>query len=301
MRRLGIATATVGALALLFCIDGDAPAAPERKPSGAARTTPFCHQPDLRQWDAGRLLLTLETESLLLPCAELATLAFARPGPEVHAAVAHRAQLADQYGELRLHFTRLRAQWRQLPRDEALDRAQNLLPVALSRAVLPLWLGTTWDFAGASDVPGRGSIACGYFVASSLHAVGFQLRHRELPGGRRYFPLATHASEPVLRQLVARASVSRFSNRPVSDVVAKVQATGPGVYLVGLDQHVGFLVYDGDGPVWFWHAKPGHEVRLERPAEAPYFADSRYRVLAPLDRRTAELWLDGQLVHLPRR
>ena len=69
---------------------------------------------------------------------------------------------------------------------------------------------------------------------------------------------------------------------------------------MGLDRHFGFLVHDGQGPVMLWHAKPGHEVRVERPADAPYFADSRYRVVAKLDRRAARQWLDGTEI-APRR
>ena len=48
-------------------------------------------------------------------------------------------------------------------------------PAALEKAAFPPRLGTPWDFYGAGDTPGQGQIACGYFIAASLDAIGFNV------------------------------------------------------------------------------------------------------------------------------
>ncbi len=259
---------------------------------------PFCGEAFLLDSSAGHPLWALSSQSLLFTCGEITDLALFTSGNTDSTAFNRRQQFGARYGEFRDNFVALRKQVRALPRAAALDRAEKLLPVALSRAILPLWLGTAWRFGGVSDIPGKGAIDCGNFVVSSLYTLGLNVLSYPTTDGRRYYTLATHAAEFAIRKLVQPSSITRFSNRPVAEVETKVRAVGPGAYLIGLDNHVGFVVYDGHGPVWFWHAKPGHQVRLEKPAAAPYFANSRYRVLARLDRRTAAIWLDNQLVHI---
>ena len=45
---------------------------------------------------------------------------------------------------------------------------------ALRDDLLPAWNGTAWAMNGTSQVPGRGSIACGYFVSTTLMHAGFR-------------------------------------------------------------------------------------------------------------------------------
>ena len=42
----------------------------------------------------------------------------------------------------------------------------------MTDSVFPHWMGTKWDFNGVSNVPGKGMIACGYFVSTTLKHVG---------------------------------------------------------------------------------------------------------------------------------
>lgn len=254
------------------------------------QSPPYCRgtKPMPAPW-----LEPLRRGDLLLPCNEIAALAWF---PETRAgkrAAGKRAAIATRADEIRTFFLELRDDLRRNDRDKALDQATQLLPVALARAVLPLWLGTRWDFNGAGDTPGQGEIACGYLVAQALRAVGFEPANKPLENDRRYFPFATLASEAAMKKVLAPASLQRFSRRGVHVVLRALRETGPGVYLVGLDQHFGFLFYDGENPVLFWHGKPYFAVTVERPAAAVFFADSNYRVIGKLDRHAAAMWLDG--------
>ena len=66
--------------------------------------------------------------------------------------------------------------------DDSSERSAVLLKAggALTRAVCsqiaPEWMGTPWDFYGTTQQPGRGKIACGYFVTTVLRDAGVRLR-----------------------------------------------------------------------------------------------------------------------------
>lgn len=252
-----------------------------------AQSSPFCNQKDISlPGDRGLFLQPLGQRGLLLDCRSYA------PQTEADQVfLTKRAAIAGQYDELRTHFLKLREELRSLPENQALPLIQQLLPVALCRAAFPPWIGTTWDFYGASSIPGEGQIACGYFVAATLYAVGFNVKISLVQEKKRHYRLAGLPSEQIILKLVDNGSIHRFSNRPLSEVVETLKDMGPGVFLIGLDQHVAYLVWDGQGPVLAWHAKPGFAVALEDPANDPYIAESKYRVLGKLDQRSASIWL----------
>jgi len=102
--------------------------------------------------------------------------------------------------------------------------------------VFPYWFGTKWDFNGTTRTPKQGSIACGYFVTNVLTDVGFNIPR---------IAWAQSASEVFIKRL-ALNSIKRFSNRSISEVESYLLKTGDGLYLVGLDQHVGFVVVKND-------------------------------------------------------
>ena len=102
--------------------------------------------------------------------------------------------------------------------------------------VFPYWYGTKWDFNGTTRTPKQGYIACGYFVTNVLADVGFNIPR---------IGWAQSASEVFIRKL-APNRLKRFSNRPISEVERYLKTTGNGLYLVGLDSHVGFIVVNND-------------------------------------------------------
>jgi hypothetical protein len=167
-------------------------------------------------------------------------------------------------------------------------RAAAFLERSLIDTVLPRWNGTAWDFSGTSITPGQGSIACGYFVSTTLGEAGLRVERARL---------AQQPSEDIIKTLVPDAAIARFSDVPVEKFAAAVASRGDGLYVVGLDIHVGFLIVNG-GDVLFHHASyvgPAKVVR-EKAIESSPLVDSRYRVIGKLftDDALIDAWLSGK-------
>ena len=135
------------------------------------------------------------------------------------------------------------------------------------------WMGTPWTFSGTSQTPGEGSIACGYFVTTTLQQAGMEVERVRL---------AQAASEQMILAIADPDSIRRFSNASLEDFLEDLRSQGEGYYIVGLDNHTGFLKVSSDGTVAFVHSGPGRGVVSENPAEASELANSRYRVTGKL-------------------
>lgn len=75
-----------------------------------------------------------------------------------------------------------------------------------------------------------------------------------------------------------------------------MKAWGPGLYVVGLDDHAGLAVVDDAGRAHFIHASyyAPAEVKREPFSDHNPLADSKYRVFAKLlDDRMMARWLRG--------
>ena len=180
----------------------------------------------------------------------------------------------------------LAAELKRAPDPEpVLARAEALMISALARELLPCWLGTSWDFNGTTRQPRQGAIACGYLVTTLLLDMG-------LPIDR--IRLAQLPSEAMIRELLQPKLVRRYSAVAYARFLDDLLQWGPGVYIVGLDQHTGFLVHNGKG-LRFIHSSyvSPSQVVSEEPGEAVILARSRYRVVGKLsgDRQLLRRWL----------
>lgn len=197
---------------------------------------------------------------------------------------------AARVAELEAMRLALAATYDAAATDEArhivLERAREEVLSALVDDLLPAWHGTPWDFNGTSEIPGQGHIACGYYVTTLLRDAGFRVQRVRL---------AQQASENIIKTLVGEGRITRYRDRSASHVAGAVAELGDGVYVVGLDIHVGFLVVE-DGTVRFCHASYLDPVAAvcESPRTAPAFL-SGYRVVGKLlDDPMMVAWLRGQ-------
>lgn len=204
--------------------------------------------------------------------AESPTAAPSSAGPE-YASV--RAQLEAKRARLARDLDKHRAR--------TLQRARELLVSTLRDDLLPAWDDTPWAMNGTSQRPHEGAIACGYFVSTTLLHAGFRVERAVL---------GQQASEDITRSLVTSEPIWRTSEQPIDAFITRLRRGGDGIYLVGLDNHVGFVLVDGPD-TWFHHAAPGG-VRRERAHTASFLSTSHYREAAKLfDDTLVEKWLRG--------
>ena len=91
------------------------------------------------------------------------------------------------------------------------------------------------------------------------------------------------ASENIILSLTTGDHTKRFRQVPIKSFVAAVQTWGTGLYVVGLDIHVGFILNIA-GDVYFIHSSyvDPYCVVKERALESRILTDSRYRILGKL-------------------
>lgn len=183
-------------------------------------------------------------------------------------------------------FQRSYAQADSLERLVLLDSARAYVFDRITLDLLPSWYGTPWDFNGMTRTPGQGTIACGYFVNTVLQDAGFRLPR---------IKWSQLAAEPITVKVSHR--VKRFRDRPVTDVEAYVREQGDGLYKVGLDSHVGFIVKRGDS-IRFVHSNYYQRdvgVMSEPLDGHNPLAHSRYRIVGSLlGDAMMEAWITGR-------
>lgn len=170
-------------------------------------------------------------------------------------------------------------------RAEVLAQARTIVTGSIFKEIFPSWYGTPWDFYGTTEVPQQGKIACGYFVSTVLRDAGWRVQRVRL---------AQQASENIILSLTSEPHIKRFRRVPISDFVNAVKQWGPGLFVVGLDIHTGFIV-NTDSEVYFVHSSyvEPYVVVREKALESKILAASNYRVLGRItaDDLFIEKWL----------
>jgi hypothetical protein len=117
--------------------------------------------------------------------------------------------------------------------------ADSLVGAAVTKVlvqnIFPAWYGTPWDFNGHTNTPDTSTVACGYFVSTTLKHIGFNLNR---------YKLAQQASMIVTKSLDPHG-IETLWEKPVTELVTYFKSKPPGLWTVGLSYHVGFLHWDG--------------------------------------------------------
>lgn len=190
--------------------------------------------------------------------------------------------------------------WRT--RRHILRTSKSLVMKWLDRVILPLWIGTAWAFYGSAESPHQKSIACGYFVTHALLATGFRFpEHQRAPRHddptMREYEFAKQTSLGMMRLLSSRRRWKvRNYRHPTRYLLRTLKRFGKGIYLLGLDSHVGMVFWDGTRAT-FWHADftPTRLwVHREPLLTAGVVVASRYRHLGKIRRHAYRKWLRSQ-------
>jgi hypothetical protein len=124
-------------------------------------------------------------------------------------------------------------------------------------------------------------------VATVLRDAGFKVERVRL---------AQQPAQRILTTFVPRAALTLRVGAGYADFCREVRALEPGVYIVGLDNHVGFLVLTAEG-FEFIHSSGSMPwcVVAEDASHAAVLERSRYRVLGNLTGQPQLLrqWLEA--------
>lgn len=183
-------------------------------------------------------------------------------------------------------------------RQRLLRRARAYLSLSIPR-LARAWIGTSWSFSGTSQRPRHGAIACGYFVSTVLRDAGFRLSR---------VSLAQQPASHIIRTFVKdRRRITTYSRWSSIRFAAAVGRMSPGIYIVGLDRHVG-LIFRFTTGASFVHSNyypPKRVAEQSLLARSP-LTDSAFRMLGELLTREAlQGWIRGRtfatLRYKPRR
>lgn len=166
------------------------------------------------------------------------------------------------------------------------EKAQEYLLEKITHDFFDQWYGTEWDFNGTTRTPRKGKIACGYFITTVLSDAGFKIPRTKW---------AQQASEYYITRMTSE--VKRFSNRTPEYMKDYFLSQPDGLFVAGLDNHVGF-VYKSGKKVTFTHASyydPKIGVQTEALIGDNPFAKSAYRVVGHiLTKEMVRKWILGE-------
>jgi hypothetical protein len=159
-------------------------------------------------------------------------------------------------------------------------------------------MGTPWGLGrnSTSTRPHQDgmTVGCSYFVTSVLLNAGLRLDNR--------YRFAQAPALHIQRSLAPRrADLHRFLSIPAADLRDRIARLGNGLYVIGLNNHVGFVVVNG-GEVRFVHASytEPQNVRDEALVSSAAIAASRKAgyFVTPVfqDDRLIDYWLTGKKV-----
>lgn len=163
---------------------------------------------------------------------------------------------------------------------------EKVFTTITTQTIIPNWIGTAWNFNGTSEIPQKGSIACGYFVTTVLRDAGVSLARTRL---------AQCASEQMITSLIQSKYIHRFSNVTMDNFIQSIQQQGYGLYIIGLDNHTGFIYNDGK-EIYFIHSTfvGTKNVQKEKVAASWVLRQSKYKVLGKIstDENILSKWIN---------
>jgi len=209
-------------------------------------------------------------------------------------------------GDVQLQYANLRARVLEAQQtftlnypaaDDATGRAEQravakeyLLHV-LADSVFSCWYETKWDYSGTTETPGEGSIACGYFVSTTLKHCGFELDR---------YTLAQQPASNIIRTLCDPATLKRIGHNNIAALEQHLQAEANGLYILGLDNHVGFVLKNDEG-LWMIHSTssvtPARVVKEKLTASRIVLKSQNYYVANLLDHaQLLDQWILNQTI-----
>jgi hypothetical protein len=159
--------------------------------------------------------------------------------------------------------------------------------------LIPYWYGTPWDFNGYTNQPQKGVIACGYYVSTTLTHAGLRLNR---------YALAQQAGLNEAKSLACGTEIFQWHATDVRSTTERMMAEFEnGLWFVGLDFHVGFLLKQA-GELFFLHSSYLDPVAvvIEKALDSEALSQSATFVIAAVstNEKLMKKWLDGSEIQI---
>lgn len=126
----------------------------------------------------------------------------------------------------------------------SLDYASSIYLHLFENKMAPIWIGTSWDFNGTTKTPGKGNIACGYFVTTTLYDMGIDINIAKF---------AQCGSDVMVKHLIETKNYTNLSNLGFDDFIKHLKGQKPFLAIIGLDFHTGYILNNGK-ELYFIHS-----------------------------------------------
>lgn len=166
----------------------------------------------------------------------------------------------------------------------AINEASQYIYNSLLNDIIPFWYNTSWDFNGHTNIPNTGEIACGYFVSTTLKHAGFNLNR---------YKMAQKAGLDEAKLLQQKSELKIYSNKSFASLKQElIKVYKNGLYFVGLDNHVGYLLIK-DKEIYFIHSSYYENKVMIELAETSYCFQSNLYVFAEIttNRALIKKWI----------
>ena len=198
------------------------------------------------------------------------------------------------------------ARWKKADREERRSirlEAREFAVDAIANDIVPAWLGTTWTMAVIRDGlkpnarrPGQegAGISCSWFVVRVLENAGLRFANNNAFAGT----IAVHFQRALAPK---KKDLHRYWNVTPAQLKERFVTLGDGLYVIGLNCHIGFVHVDG-GRVRFLHSSyvDPYEVVIEEleTSDAILLSEDAGYVVSPLfqDNRLIDYWITGAKV-----
>ncbi len=174
-----------------------------------------------------------------------------------------------------------------LQKNILIAQTRTYLQNTITEDILPYWDNTEWDFNGTTTTPRMGTIACGYFVTTVLC-------HARLDLDRYHW--GQSASGVLIGSLCEKNTVQMIRRNDFKRFLKYFYLKPDGLYLVGLDAHIGFLEKKGEKLTFIHSRKPKKMgVIREKAQDSPTLQKSDVYVVGNLllNDVLIKKWLEG--------
>ena len=127
---------------------------------------------------------------------------------------------------------------------ETLNQIRTKFTSYLTDNIIPNWYETKWSFDGYSETPKKGTIACGYFVSTTLRDVSCNINR---------FKLAQKSPLEEAKVVACGNEVITLKNKSKADLKSYFGTKKDGLYFIGLQFHVGYIFKKGN-EIYFIHS-----------------------------------------------